>query len=132
MPASNASNTIFLTAVKALLATAVAQKEVLVSQGMAEGLLADLAGRVSELEAAVEAASTGRRDHIGARAELEAIAQDLMDSVKVLDGIARYRLGGDPKLMVEWNAVKLVLGARHKKGPSEADSTDGGVEKPAA
>lgn len=130
LPPTNATNTTFLTAVKGLLATAVDQKELLVSQGMAEGLLADLGERVKELEAAVEAARTGRRDHIGARADLDEVTTELVDLVRVLDGVARYRLGNNPELMTEWNAAKLVLGVPHpKKGLT---GSEGGVEKPAA
>jgi hypothetical protein len=48
---------------------------------------------VSQCETAVEAARTGRRDHLGAHAELTVLATEVMDQVRVLDGFNRVRFG---------------------------------------
>jgi len=77
---------------------------------MAPALLDKLARRVSVFEAASEAARTARRDHIGARADLEVITAELVEQVKLLDGITRYRFGNDPELMAEWKAARQMLG----------------------
>jgi hypothetical protein len=66
--------------------------------------------KVLDFEAASEAARTARRDHIGARADLEVITTELVEQVKVLDGITRYRFGNDPEVMAEWKAARQVLG----------------------
>ena len=65
---------------------------------------------VAEFETVSEAARTARRDHIGARTDLEVIAAELMGQVNVLDGVTRYRFGDDPEVMAEWKAAKQVLG----------------------
>src|ERR1043166_370901 len=70
LPDSGGSNSVFLTTVKALLALAGTEKDLLVQQGMMPTLLDDLAGMVTKFETALEAIRTGRRDHIGARADL--------------------------------------------------------------
>jgi hypothetical protein len=38
----------------------------------------------------------GRREHIGARAELDAVVKDIGEVVRMLDGLNRYRFGADP------------------------------------
>ena len=75
-------------------------------------MLEDLSRMVSEFETASEAQRTARREHIGARADLDQISAEVMKQVQVLDGITRYHFGKDPEVMAEWRAAKQVLGLR--------------------
>ena len=110
LPDSNSTNAAFLTSVKALVAAAESQRDLLVQRGMAVASLEQINRLVTEFEVASEAARTARRDHIGARADLDVITGQLMDEIKLLDGITRYRFGDDPEVMVEWKAARQVLG----------------------
>ena len=110
LPATNANNTVFLTSVKAILAAAEGQRDLLVKEGMTPALLEDLGRMVADFEAVSEAQRTARRDHIGARADLEVITTELVEQVKVLDGVTRYRFGDEPEVMAEWKAARQVLG----------------------
>jgi hypothetical protein len=110
LPETNATNTVFLTAVKALLAVAESQRDLLVQGGMEPALLENLGRMVADFEVVSEAARTARRDHIGARTDLDVVSVELMEQVKVLDGITRYHYGNDPEMMAEWKAAKQVLG----------------------
>ena len=110
LPDGSANNPAFLTSVKALVAAAESQRDLLVQQGMAVGSLDEINRLVAEFEVASEVARTARRDHIGARADLEVITAQLMDEVNLLDGITRYRFGDDPEVMVEWKAARRLLG----------------------
>jgi len=123
LPRSSANNSSFLTATKALIALAEEQKDLLVSAGMKLELLDDLHRRVAEFEAAIETARTARRDHIGARADLSEIATELLEQVKVLDGITRYRFATDVKMMAEWEAARQVPGLPGGE-PKPADQGD--------
>lgn len=76
LPQGNAPHRTFLTAVKGLLTTAQGQRQLLVSEGMSATLLEDLARMVGEFETATEAARSGRREHIGARADLELVSAE--------------------------------------------------------
>ena len=125
LPDINATNSGFLTSVKVLVAAAEEQKEVLLKEGMAESLLDDLHRTVGEFEAAIEATNTGRRDHIGARAELEVITAELLDQIKVADGITRYRFGMAPEIMAMWKAVRRVPGVP-KRGADGAEPPESG------
>lgn len=121
LPATNANNSFFLTSVKALLETAVGQKELLIKAGMSQTLLDDLGRMVADYETVSEAQRTARRDHIGARVDLEVITTELAKQVKILDGVTRYRFGNDPEVMAEWKAAKQVLGLpRNENTPAEA------------
>jgi hypothetical protein len=74
---------------------------------------------VTDFEAASEAQRTGRRDHIGARVELEVITAELLEQVKVLDGVTRYRFGNDEEVMAEWKAARQILGQpRNEEAPA--------------
>ncbi|HEV8355705.1 MAG TPA: hypothetical protein VGQ17_02960 [Gemmatimonadales bacterium] len=133
LPHSKASHRVFLTAVKSMLATAEAQKDALVGEGMSPRLLEDLGRMVAEFETASEAARTARLDHIGARADLEEATAELVEQVKVLDGLNRWRFGKEPELLVEWNAAKHVAGAGQSRvspppaGEGVTPPTSGGV-----
>jgi hypothetical protein len=65
---------------------------------------------LTEFESMVNAFNAGRREHIGARAELDAVVKDIGEVVRVLDGLNRYRFGADPNLMAVWNAAREVFG----------------------
>jgi hypothetical protein len=120
LPDINATNQAFLTSVKALLVAAEGQRELLAKQGLVLASLDEIRRMVADFEAAGETARTARRDHIGARADLEVITTELVEQVKVLDGITRYRFGKDPEVMVEWKAARQLLGLARNGGAPPA------------
>ncbi len=85
-------------------------RDLLVTKGLTGSALEDLRRLVSEFEAASESARAGRQEHIGARTDLAVVTGELMEVVRVLDGINRYRLGKDPEGMAEWLAAKRLPG----------------------
>jgi hypothetical protein len=127
LPSGNASNKAFLADVRALVALAEAQRDALVAKGMSASLLPDLDRMIAEFETATTAALTGRRDHIGARADLEVVSDELMEQVRVLDGINRYRFGNDRNLMTEWNAVRQLAGGPKAHGTPPGAGGGGSV-----
>ncbi|HXJ29872.1 MAG TPA: hypothetical protein VNG35_04505 [Gemmatimonadales bacterium] len=134
LPATNSTNAAFLVAIRSLLAAGQALHDPLVKAGMSEALLDDLSRMVSEFEAASEAARTARRDHMGARLELDSITAELTEQVHLLDSITRYRYGVDSDVMGEWKAARVVLG-RPRNGavpPAPQPTTPVGEVKNAA
>ena len=131
-PSGNATNSSFVTSGKSLVAVAEGQKELLAQEGMSATLLDELTKMVAEFEIILEAVRTARREHIGARADLEVITAELLKVVKVLDGITRYRFGMNPEMMAEWGAVKQVLGrsARGRVAPEAGQVPDAGPSTP--
>ena len=107
LPDSNANNQAFLAAVKVLVATAVEERAVLVAAGMAPALLDELQRMFAAFQSASEEARATRLSQVGARADLQKIAGDLMEEVRVLHGLNRWRFGKQPEALAEW------LSARH-------------------
>jgi hypothetical protein len=73
--------------------------------------------------------------HIGARADLEEIAGELMQEVRVLDGINRWRYTRDPVVMAEWNAARhlpTVSGSDQPAPEKEVTPPGSGGVAPAA
>jgi len=100
---------------------------------MSETLLDDVAAAVAELETTLEATRTGRRDHVGASADLEAIAGEIGEQVRLLDGLVRYRFGDNAELMGAWASARNVVGPFRSKPEAEGGAGEApGVVKPAA
>lgn len=120
LPSVGANNQVFLTAVKALAAAAEQQRDVLVAAGMAPALLEELKQKLAEFETASEEARAKKLSHIGARADLDEIAGELMDDVRVLDGINRWRFANDPEAMAEWEAARHLPPQRPADQPEQS------------
>lgn len=106
LPRQSATYKSYLTSASAMLALADTQKDLLVSKGLTASALEDARRIVAEFEVATTTAQSGRLDHIGARTDLELVSGELMEIVRLLDGINRYRYGKDPEAMAEWNAAR--------------------------
>ena len=113
---------------RAILEKATAQKDALVSLGMSVQVLDELAKALGEFEQTLEATRAGRRGHVGASAELEALDREIAEQVKLLDGLVRYRFGDNAELMGAWASARNVLGPFKPRGEEEA----GGGKTPKA
>lgn len=129
LPPSNATHAALLTAARATLEKATAQQDVLVTLGMSQKVLDDLARAMSEFERTLEASRAGRREHAGASAELEAIGAAIAEQVKLLDGVVQYQFGDDAELMGAWASARNVVGPFK---PKQQQSGAGGSETPKA
>ena len=116
----SASHQAFLTAARGMLEEATAQKDLLAGRGMSEKLLDDLAAALSEFENTLEATRTGRREHVGASADLRAVAARITEQVRVLDGLVRYRFGDNAELMGAWASARNVVGPVRSRREPEA------------
>ena len=128
VPPSNSSHQALLTAGRDMLAKAQGQKDVLLGRGMPPTLLDDLAAALGGLEQTIEATRAGRRDHVGASADLKAVGVEIVKQIRALDGMVRYRFGDDAELMGAWRSARNVLGPFKTKNGSEG----GGSKTPKA
>src|SRR5439155_20613870 len=97
-----------------------AGRELLAKHGLAATLLDDLAAAVEQFDAAVAETNEGRRDHVGARAELDAVSDEVMHLVEVLEGLNRYRFGGGAELRAAWESAREEV-AGPRGGPRAAE-----------
>ena len=130
IPSASASHEAFRTLARQMLEQGQANQELLAKHGLADRLIPDLTAAVDEFDASVVTSNEGRRAHVGARAELEAVSDEVMQIVEVLDGVNRYRFGGDAEMRAAWESARNVV-----SGPSAAGEEEPGKEgevKPAA
>jgi hypothetical protein len=129
LPPGNTSQQALLTAARATLENATAQKDLFVTLGMSQQVLEDLASAVAEFDKTLEATREGRREHVGASADLEAVCAAIAEQVQLLDGVVQYRFGDDAELMGAWHSARNVLGPFK---PKEQTPGEGGSQTPKA
>jgi len=129
MPHLKVSHQVFVAAVGGLLAKANEQKDLLVSHGMQPSLLDDLGSALADFERTLEASRTGRREHMGATADLTAVAAEIVEQVHILDGLMRYRFRDNAELTAEWAGARNMLGPFKQQKPATPEPN---VVKPAA
>lgn len=103
-----------LAAARGLLAEAEAHQELLAKYGQSAGVLEVYRELLSQSEAAVRLGDEGRAAHKGATPQLRALAKEVRQIVRTLNGRNRIRFKNDPKLLGEWISASTVLG---KPGP---------------
>lgn len=122
----------FRTAARGMAAEAQTHKEVLVKHGLAETVLDNLMQALDQFDAAVEQGLEGRQAHVGASAELRSVADEIVQIVRVMDGLNRYRFINDAELLAAWESASNVAGppkpgAAVKPAPSETPPAGGEV-----
>ena len=130
LPPNNASHQALLEAARGMLGKATEHQDVLLKRGMSPDLLDALTGVVGEFEKTLETSREGRRGHVGASADLQAVAAEIKEQIHVLDGLVRFRFGDDAELMAAWRSARNVLGPFKSKGEPEPGA--GGSTAPKA
>lgn len=124
LPDANATNRVFLSSVKAILATAQSQQDILAKQGLVLASLDEIARMVTEFEDVSEAALTARRDVIGAGADLADLTARMMEQANLLDAITRYRFGKDTDVTAQWKAARHIKGLQTEEPTPPAAQSD--------
>jgi hypothetical protein len=132
MPQGNAPNEAFRTLARKMLEQGQAGRELLVKHGLADKLLEDLAVAVDQLDASLAETNLGKRDHVGARAELKAVSDEVTRLVELLDGLNRYRFGRDAEMLAAWERARRVVSRARSDGKEEPPDAPAGEVKPAA
>jgi hypothetical protein len=128
LPPSNASDQALIEAARGMLGKATEHKDALLTHGMSPALVDALADAVGDFEQALGSSREGRRGHVGASADLKAVARAIKAQIRVLDGLVRFRFGDQPELMGAWASARNVLGPFKTKNEPEA----GGGQTPKA
>lgn len=136
LPRDNGSYQAFRTAARAIADEAQARKELLVRYGLSEPLLESLEQALDQFDEALDAGNAGRRAHVGARAELDAVLAEVVQLVHVMDGLNRYRFAKDVEQLAAWESARNVITPTHTNGatptPVDGGGPAGGEVKPAA
>jgi hypothetical protein len=67
----------------------------------------------------------GRMAHVGARAELRVIGQEILVTVKVLNGSNRLRFASQSEALAAWNSARRVDRADRTEGAERAEQAGG-------
>ena len=125
----------FRTAARGMAAEAESRKDVLVKHGLMDSVLENLVQTLDQFDAAVESWGGGRQAHVGASAELKAVADEVVQIVQVMDGLNRYRFMNDAELLAAWESASNVLATPKNGAPRPGPGTTppaGGEIRPAA
>ena len=95
----------FRAAARGIATEAQNAKELLVKHGLLEPALQSLTQALEQFDRAVERGTAGRRAHVGARAELHAIADEVLQVVRLMDGTNRFRFAKDPESLAAWESA---------------------------
>jgi hypothetical protein len=110
LPADEMPYLAFRSAVHGILTEAQNEKELLMKYGMVEPAPASLSEALGQFDRAVERGVNGRRAHVSARAELSAIADEVLQQVRQLDGLIRFRFAQAPEGLAAWHSAKNTFG----------------------
>jgi hypothetical protein len=124
----------FRTAARSIQAEAESRKEILVKHGLVESVLDDLGQALDQFDAALEQGAEGRRTHVAASAELDEVADELVQIVNALDAVNRFRFANVPELLVAWESASSIgdpsrASAQEEQAPP---ATPAGDVRPAA
>jgi hypothetical protein len=123
----------FRTAARSIAAEAQTHKEVLVGHGLGEAVLDDLVQALDRFDTSVEQGREGRQARVGASAELRAVADEIVQIVRVMDGLVRYRFMNDREALAAWeSASNIVTASRTAASAPPTPPTDPGAARPAA
>jgi len=132
LPRWSTNHQTFLAAARAMAAEAKARRAIFIRDGLPESFEEDLSKALTEYEDAGNEANAGTALHIGARADLKAVTTEIMQIVRRLDGINRYRFRSDPELEAAWRAARDVSWpTMHERTALPDDSTPAGPARPA-
>jgi hypothetical protein len=134
LPRTTRSYQAFRTAARAMASAAESNRELLVTHGLGESVLEDLARLLDELDAAVRASDEARRVHVGATAKLVEVAAAVVAAVEVMHGFNRVRFAGDAEALAAWESASSVVGSGAGSADEAAPPTPAapGEVKPAA
>jgi hypothetical protein len=97
---------------------------------LVETVLEHLVQSLDQLDEAIEQAAEGRLAHVGASAELDTVADDVVQLVRAMDGMNRYRFANEPEALAAWVSASSVLATPHPVAPPAPE--EGGEIRPAA
>lgn len=106
LPLSNIRGQVWRTAARAFASVASEKKDLFLRHGMTDAMLTDLTSALDEYDAASDRQNAGKRAHVGATADLEAIMRDNMRLVDLLDGLNRYRFRDDAEKLAAWESAR--------------------------
>jgi hypothetical protein len=132
-PPNATSYLAFRAAASSMAAEAEGRKELLTRHGLSEDVLTGLKTSLDEFETALEQGAAGRLSQVGATAELVSVADEIVQIVKVMNGLVRLRFAHQPELLATWlSATNVLATPKPDTPPVGSGPAPGGEIRPAA
>jgi len=124
----------FRTVASGMAAEAASRKDLLIKHGLSEDVLSGLVTSLDEFETAVEQGSAGRLARVGATAELVTVADEVVQVVKVMNGLVRLKFAKQPDVLAAWESASNVFATPKPEDNPEPGTTPAptGAKRPAA
>ena len=104
------------------------EKELLAKHGLLDPILENFTQSLQDFDRAVQRGTEGRRAHVGATAELDSIVDEVIQIVRYMDGLNRFRFTGDPESLAGWQSNSNIVGPARAAG--QADGRTAGPTTP--
>jgi hypothetical protein len=117
----------FRAAASGMAAEAESRKELLLRHGLSEDVLNGLITSLEQFETVVEQGSAGRLTQISATAELMTVADEVVQLVKVMNGLIRLKFGNQPSVLAAWESASNVFAT-----PTPEEQPESGTTTPPA
>lgn len=118
----------FRAAATGMAAEAESRKELLLRHGLSEEILAGLQTSLEQFQTAVEQGAAGRVAGVSSTAELNEVAEEVVQEVKVMNGQVRFRFAGQPEVLVAWESASNVFAApKPEDKPATGGTSIGGT-----
>ena len=134
-PADARTYLAFRAAATGMAAEAESRKDLLLKHGLSEDVLSGLMTSLDQFETAVEQGSAGRLARVGATAELVTVADEVVQVVKVMNGLVRVKFASQPSVLAAWESASNVFATPKPEDNPEPGTTTpptGGEVRPAA
>ncbi len=132
LPGRRSANAAFIARAWDLVNLAREHQELLGRYGLGAGQLDEVVDALNRFEAATERANAGRRSHVGAHAQLNEVARQLMELLGPIDVLNRYRFAAHAEQLAAWRSARNVLGPFRSKQRAIGAAPPAGTEDRAA
>jgi hypothetical protein len=111
-PRPKLSHLAYLTRARVVADTCATHRALLARYGMPDSLLTQLGAALDGFEHALQEKHAGRAAHVGARAELEAVAADIMMIIGRLDALNQFYFRNNAEALAAWRSARDVIWRR--------------------
>jgi hypothetical protein len=125
----------FRAAASGMAAEAASRKDLLIKHGLSDDVLSGLMTSLDQFETAVEQGAAGRLARVGATAELVTVADEVVQVVKVMNGLVRLKFANQTEVLAAWESASNVVAtpkSEDKPEPGTTPPPTGGEVRPAA
>jgi hypothetical protein len=99
----------FQAAANSIAAEAESRKDLLMKHGLSEEVLTNLRVALDQFETAVEQAAAGRVAQVTMTAELQTVGDEVVQDVKVMNGLIHLHFANQPEVLVAWESASNVF-----------------------